>query len=135
MEIAKLLADKLGKELVIVDMAFDAVLLSVQQQKADIGMAGLTVKPFKSKTMLISLIHTIQHHRKLFARLTTQHLTSARLKKMLTKFLRVLIHQFLSAVRQAQQVSHTFRATTNSALKSLAQPGRAMQTAHLLFRI
>ena len=30
MEIAKLLADKLGKELVIVDMAFDAVLLSVQ---------------------------------------------------------------------------------------------------------
>ena len=33
MEIAKLLADKLGKELVIVDMAFDAVLLSVQQQK------------------------------------------------------------------------------------------------------
>ena len=43
MEIAKLLADKLGKELVIVDMAFDAVLLSVQQQKADIGMAGLTV--------------------------------------------------------------------------------------------
>ena len=35
MEIAKLLADKLGKELVIVDMAFDAVLLSVQQQKAE----------------------------------------------------------------------------------------------------
>jgi polar amino acid transport system substrate-binding protein len=43
MEIAQLLADKLGKELVIVDMAFDAVLLSVQQGKADIGMAGLTV--------------------------------------------------------------------------------------------
>lgn len=43
MEIAKLLADKLGKELVIKDMKFDAVLLSVQQQKCDIGMAGLTV--------------------------------------------------------------------------------------------
>ncbi|MCC8016684.1 MAG: transporter substrate-binding domain-containing protein [Clostridiales bacterium] len=43
MEIAQLLADKLGKELVIQDMKFDAVLLSVQQQKCDIGMAGLTV--------------------------------------------------------------------------------------------
>lgn len=43
MEIAKLLADKLGKELVIKDMQFDAVLLSVQQEKCDIGMAGLTV--------------------------------------------------------------------------------------------
>ena len=49
MEIAKLLADKLGKELVIVDMAFDAVLLSVQQQKADIGMAGLTVAEERAK--------------------------------------------------------------------------------------
>ena len=49
MEIAKLLADKLNKELVIVDMAFDAVLLSVQQQKADIGMAGLTVTPERAK--------------------------------------------------------------------------------------
>lgn len=43
MEIAKLLADKLGKELVIKDMKFEAVLLSVQQEKCDIGMAGLTV--------------------------------------------------------------------------------------------
>lgn len=49
MEIAKLLADKLGKELVIVDMAFDAVLLSVQQQKADSGMAGLTVTEERAK--------------------------------------------------------------------------------------
>ena len=49
MEIAKLLADKLGKELVIVDMAFDAVLLSVQQQKAYIGMAGLTVTEERAK--------------------------------------------------------------------------------------
>ena len=49
MEIAKLLADKLGKELVIVDMAFDAVLLSDQQQKADIGMAGLTVTEERAK--------------------------------------------------------------------------------------
>jgi polar amino acid transport system substrate-binding protein len=43
MEVVKALADKLGKELVIKDMKFDAVVLSVQQQKADIAAAGLTV--------------------------------------------------------------------------------------------
>lgn len=45
MEIAKLLADYLGKELVIKNMDFDAVCLSVGQQKCDIAMAGLTVDP------------------------------------------------------------------------------------------
>ena len=44
MEIAALLAEKLGKELVIQNMDFDAVCLSVGQQKCDIAMAGLTVK-------------------------------------------------------------------------------------------
>lgn len=44
MEIAALLAEKLGKELVIKNMDFDAVCLSVGQQKCDIAMAGLTVK-------------------------------------------------------------------------------------------
>ena len=43
MEIAALLAKELGKELVIMDMDFDAVCLNVQQQKCDIAMAGLTV--------------------------------------------------------------------------------------------
>lgn len=45
MEIAKALADKLGKELVIQNMDFEAVCLSVGQQKCDIAMAGLTIKP------------------------------------------------------------------------------------------
>ena len=45
MEIAALLAEYLGKELVIANMDFDAVCLSVGQQKCDIAMAGLTVKP------------------------------------------------------------------------------------------
>ncbi len=45
MEIAALLADYLGKELVISNMEFESVCLSVGQQKADIAMAGLTVKP------------------------------------------------------------------------------------------
>ncbi len=43
MEIAKLLADYLGQELVISNMKFEAVCLSVGQQKCDIAMAGLTV--------------------------------------------------------------------------------------------
>ena len=43
MEIAKLLADELGTELVIQNMDFDAVCLSVSQQKCDIAMAGLTI--------------------------------------------------------------------------------------------
>lgn len=44
MEIAGLLAAELGKELVIVNMDFDAVCLTVGQHKCDIAMAGLTVK-------------------------------------------------------------------------------------------
>lgn len=44
MEIAALLAKELGKELVINNMKFESVCLSVGQQKCDIAMAGLTVK-------------------------------------------------------------------------------------------
>jgi len=43
MEIAALLAQELGLELVISNMDFDAVCLSVGQQKCDIAMAGLTI--------------------------------------------------------------------------------------------
>ena len=42
-EIALALADKLGLELVIDDMDFDAAQLAVQQGKSDICMAGLSV--------------------------------------------------------------------------------------------
>lgn len=44
LEIAALFAQELGKELVISNMDFDAVCLSVGQSKADIAMAGLTIK-------------------------------------------------------------------------------------------
>ncbi|MBO5281586.1 MAG: transporter substrate-binding domain-containing protein [Lachnospiraceae bacterium] len=44
MEIAAKLAEYLGKELVIQNMDFEAVCLSVGQQKCDIAMAGLTIK-------------------------------------------------------------------------------------------
>lgn len=43
MEIAAALAEYLGKELVIMDMDFEAVCLAVGQGKCDIAMAGLTV--------------------------------------------------------------------------------------------
>ena len=43
MEIAAMLAEELDKELVIQNMDFDAVCLSVSQQKCDIAMAGLTI--------------------------------------------------------------------------------------------
>ena len=42
-EIAKAIADKLGLELVIDNMGFDAALLAVQNNKSDIVMAGVTV--------------------------------------------------------------------------------------------
>ena len=44
MEIAARLAEHLGKELVIQNMEFEAVCLSVGQQKCDVAMAGLTVR-------------------------------------------------------------------------------------------
>jgi len=54
MEIAKLLADKLGKELVIEHMDFDAVCLSVGQQQCDIAMAGLTVNEEREEFVTFS---------------------------------------------------------------------------------
>ena len=54
MEIAAALAEYLGKELVIQNMDFDAVCLSVGQQKCDIAMAGLTVKPEREEYVTFS---------------------------------------------------------------------------------
>ena len=42
-EIAAAIAEKIGAELVIEDMAFDSIIPAVQSGKADFGMAGLTV--------------------------------------------------------------------------------------------
>lgn len=42
-EIAKAIADKLGKELVIENVDFDSIIVGVQQGKYDFAMAGLTV--------------------------------------------------------------------------------------------
>lgn len=50
-EVAALIADKLGMELQIEDMAFDSVLAAVQTGKADIAMAGITVTEDRQKTV------------------------------------------------------------------------------------
>lgn len=54
MEIASLLAQKLGKELVIQNMDFDAVCLSVGSHKCDIAMAGLTINEERKESVTFS---------------------------------------------------------------------------------
>lgn len=54
MEIAKLLADKLGLELVISNMDFEAVVLSIGQGKADIAMSGLTINETRKESVNFS---------------------------------------------------------------------------------
>lgn len=54
MEIAALMAEELGQELVIQNMDFDAVCLSVGQQKCDIAMAGLTINEEREEYVTFS---------------------------------------------------------------------------------
>ena len=54
MEIAALLAEYLDKELVIMNMDFDAVCLAVGQQKCDIAMAGLTINEERKEYVTFS---------------------------------------------------------------------------------
>lgn len=51
LEIAYYLALELGKELVIQDMQFEAVVNSVQSGTCDIGMAGLSVTPARAEVV------------------------------------------------------------------------------------
>lgn len=50
-DIAAAIAEKLGLELVIDDMDFDAALLAVQQGKSDMVMAGVSVDPEREAVM------------------------------------------------------------------------------------
>lgn len=50
-EIAKAIADDLGYELVIEDMAFDSIIAAVQSGKADMGAAGMTVSEDRLKSI------------------------------------------------------------------------------------
>ncbi|MBQ8546259.1 MAG: transporter substrate-binding domain-containing protein [Clostridia bacterium] len=53
-EIAALIAEEMGAELVIKDMNFDAVLTAVETGKADIVMAGLTVSEEREEQVTFS---------------------------------------------------------------------------------
>ena len=50
-EIAEAIADKLGMELRIDDMAFDSIITAVSSGKASMGMAGMTVDPDRLKNV------------------------------------------------------------------------------------
>lgn len=50
-EVAKAICDKLGYELEIQDMEFDAIFAAVNSGKADFGAAGLTVTPDREKNV------------------------------------------------------------------------------------
>lgn len=58
-EIAKAIADKLGKVLVIEDIEFDAIISAVSSGKADIGLAGFTVTDERKKQINFSETYAI----------------------------------------------------------------------------
>ena len=53
-EMARAIADKLNKKLVIEDMEFDSIITAVQGGKADIGVAGMTVTEDRLKNINFS---------------------------------------------------------------------------------
>ena len=58
-EIAAAIAEELGMELKIEDMAFDSIIAAVSSGKADIGVAGMTVTPEREEN--ISFTDTYAH--------------------------------------------------------------------------
>jgi ABC-type amino acid transport/signal transduction systems, periplasmic component/domain len=50
-DLAQAIADKLGMELVINDIDFDAIISAVQSGKADIGVAGMTITEDRLKSI------------------------------------------------------------------------------------
>ncbi len=50
-EVAKIIADKLGYDLVIENVAFDSIIPGVQSGKYDMGMAGMTVTDERLKSV------------------------------------------------------------------------------------
>ena len=50
-EIAQAIADKLGVELEVEDMAFDSIIPAVTSGKADFGAAGMTVDETRKKSV------------------------------------------------------------------------------------
>ncbi len=57
-EIAQAIADEMGKELVIEDMAFDSIIMAVSTGKADMGVAGLTISEDRLESVNFSTPYT-----------------------------------------------------------------------------
>ena len=53
--IVKAVAEELGKEVIITDVAFDTICTSVQNGKADIGAAGITIRPDRAEQVDFSI--------------------------------------------------------------------------------
>ena len=53
--IMKAVADELGKELVVTDVAFDTICTSVQSGKADVGAAGITIRDDRKEQVDFSI--------------------------------------------------------------------------------
>ena len=53
-EIAQAVADKLGLELKIEDMEFNSIITAIQQGKADVALAGMTVTPERKENVNFS---------------------------------------------------------------------------------
>ena len=51
MELAQLIANELGMELVIVDMDFEAVVSSIGNNGIDVAISGLTINPARRKVV------------------------------------------------------------------------------------
>lgn len=57
-EIAAAIAEDMGLELVIEDMQFDSIIAAVQSGKADIGVAGMTVREDRLENVDFSISYT-----------------------------------------------------------------------------
>ena len=65
-DIAKAICDKLGYDLEIEDMEFDAIIAAVSSGKADFGAAGMTVKEDRLKNIdSVSYTHLDVYKRQL----------------------------------------------------------------------
>lgn len=83
---AALLADYLGKELVIQNMDFDAVCLAVGQQKCDIAMAGLTITESRKDQVTFTDSY-IMHHRSCLLQQMIRRLTASKTKEECRSYL------------------------------------------------
>ena len=54
-DLAKIIAQRLNKQLIIEDMEFDAIINAVQSGKADLGIAGMTITPERLRNVDFSI--------------------------------------------------------------------------------